>query len=89
MKFLKEESLERRKIVLEKKKTIEVEKGEHVRLMASRGELRRQRKIAYLDVSFHVEKFSQLQKEWKSLIVLADFYLLIKALLQVTSLKKI
>ena len=52
-------------------------------LMANRGDLRKQRKLAYLDVSFHKEKFSQFQKEWKSLIIFSQLYSNIKILIKV------
>lgn len=38
-------------------------------LMANRGALRKQRKRAFDDFSFHMERFIQLQTQWKFLII--------------------
>lgn len=51
--------------------------------MANRGELRRQRQMAFLDVSFHIEKFSQLQKEWKDNIIFLQLVVFLRAILKV------
>lgn len=51
--------------------------------MANRGELRKQRKIAFQDASFHIEKFSQLQKEWKANLIYLKFIVYIRATLKV------
>ena len=75
--------MEHRKQILEKKKSIEIEKSDYIMLMANRGELRKQRKLIYQNVSFHMEKFSQLQKEWKTLIIFIQIAFNIKFVIKV------
>jgi len=58
-------------------------------LMANRGELRKQRKLAFLDVSFHKEKFSQFQREWKRLVIFIHLYFYIKMLVKVKFIFKL
>ena len=54
--------------------------------MANRGQLRKQRKLAFQDVSFHIEKFSMLQKEWRTVIIFIQLAMKIKNIIKVMNL---